>query len=94
MRTLDGFHVEVEGAGFWVWADGGIAGVGEGAGLAVAKAGDVMFVAAEILLFWGSVGRWWLAGFGRSDGVERGRGDILEFEGAELLVYHLPDYFV
>ena len=48
---LDGFHVEVDGAGFGVAADGGIAGVGERAGLAVAEAGDVVFVPAEVLLF-------------------------------------------
>lgn len=54
--ALDGFHVEVDGAGFRVAADGGIAGVGEGAGLAVAESGDVVFVAAEVLLFGCSVG--------------------------------------
>jgi len=64
VRTLDGFHVKVEGAGFGVWADGGIAGVGEGAGLAVAEAGDVVLVAAEVLLFGGSEGRG-LVGCGR-----------------------------
>ena len=52
--ALDGFHVEVEDARFGVRPDGGIAGVGEGAGLAVAEAGDVVFVAAEVLLFGGS----------------------------------------
>ena len=57
MCALDGFHVEVEGAGFGGGADGGIAGVCEGAGLAVAEAGDVVLVAAEVLLFGGSEGR-------------------------------------
>lgn len=57
MLPLDGFHVEVDGAGFRVAAYGGIAGVGEGAGLAVAEAGDVVFVPAEILLFGCSVWR-------------------------------------
>ena len=56
MLSLDGFHVEVDGAGVGIAADGGIAGVGEGAGLAVAKAGDIVFVAAEVLLFGRSVG--------------------------------------
>lgn len=56
MLSLDGFHVEVDGAGVGIAADGGIAGVGEGAGLAVAEAGDVIFVAAEVLLFGRSVG--------------------------------------
>ena len=51
MLPLDGFHVEVDGAGFGIAADGGIAGVGEWAGLAVAEASDVVFVAAEVLLF-------------------------------------------
>ena len=57
VRALDGFHVQVQGAGSGVRADGGIAGVGEGAGLAVAEAGDVVFVAAEVLLFGGSAVR-------------------------------------
>ena len=57
MLSLDGFHVEVDGTGFGIAADGGIAGVGERAGLAVAEAGDVVFVAAEVLLFGCSVGR-------------------------------------
>ena len=32
-------------------ADSGIAGVGEGAGLAIAETGEVVFVAAESLVF-------------------------------------------
>ena len=35
MGAFDGFYVEVEGAGFGVGADSGVAGVGEGAGLSV-----------------------------------------------------------
>lgn len=57
MCALDGFHVEVEGAGFGVGADGGITGVGEGAGLAVAEASDIVLVAAEVLLLGGSGGK-------------------------------------
>ena len=57
MLPFDGFHVEVYCAGFGVAADGGIAGVGEGAGLAVAETGDVVFIAAEVLLFGGSGGQ-------------------------------------
>ena len=53
--ALDDFHVEVEDASRWVGADGGIAGVGERAGLTVAEAGDIVFVAAEGLFFGGSV---------------------------------------
>jgi hypothetical protein len=34
-----------------VCADGGIARVGQRAGLAVAETGDVVFIAAEVLLF-------------------------------------------
>lgn len=45
--ALGGFHVEVEDAVFG--ADGGVAGVGEGAGRAVAKSGDVVFIAAKVL---------------------------------------------
>lgn len=55
MRALDGLHVEVQSAGLGVGPDGGIARVCEGAGLAVAEAGDVVLVAAEVLLFGGSV---------------------------------------
>ena len=55
MLAFDGLHVEVDGAGFGIAADGGIAGVGEGAGLAVAEAGDIVFVAAEVLLLGRSV---------------------------------------
>ena len=51
VRALDGLDVEVEDAGFGVGAHGGIAGVGEGAGLPVAEAGDVVLVAAEGFFF-------------------------------------------
>lgn len=51
VRALDGLDVEVKGACFGRGADGGIAAVGEGAGLTVAEAGHVMFVAAEGLVF-------------------------------------------
>ena len=57
MLSLDGLHVEIYGTAFGIAADGGIAGVGEGAGLAVAEAGDIVFVAAEVLLLGRSVGR-------------------------------------
>lgn len=56
MLPLDGFHIEVDGTGFGIAADGGIAGVGEGAGLAVTKACYVELVAAEVLLLGCSVG--------------------------------------
>ena len=55
--ALDGFHAEVEGAGGGGGADGGVAAVGEGAGLPVAEAGYVVGVAAEVLVFGCSVGR-------------------------------------
>lgn len=51
MCALDGLHVEVEGSGFGVCADGGIAGVCERAGLPIAETGDIVFVATEVLLF-------------------------------------------
>ena len=53
MCALDGLHVEIEGSGVWIGADGGIAGVGEGAGLPVAEASDVVLIATEVLLLGG-----------------------------------------
>ena len=55
MCPLDGLHVEVQHTSLRVGTDGGVAGVGEGAGLAVAEAGDIVFVSAEVLLLGGSV---------------------------------------
>ena len=54
MCAFYSFHVKVESTRFWVGANSSIAGVGEGAGLAIAESGDIMFVAAEVLLFGGS----------------------------------------
>ena len=54
MRTLDGLHVQVEGPRARVCADGGIARVGKRTGLSIAETGDIVFVAAEGLLFRGS----------------------------------------
>ena len=51
MLPLDGFHVEVDSTGFGIATDGGIAGVGERAGLTVTEASNIVLVAAEILLF-------------------------------------------
>ena len=50
MRPLDRFHVQVEGAGSGVCADGSIAAIGQGAGLPVAQPSDIVFIAAEGLL--------------------------------------------
>lgn len=49
--AFDGLGVEVHGACFGVGAHGCVAGVGEGAGLAVAEAADVVFISAEVLFF-------------------------------------------
>ena len=57
MLPLDGFHVEVDGTSFGIATHGGIAGVGERAGLAVAEASNIVFIAAEVLLFGCSIGR-------------------------------------
>ena len=54
VRSFDGLHVEIQRA--FDFFDGGIAGAGEGAGLAVAEPRDVELVAAEVLR-WGSVER-------------------------------------
>ena len=53
MCALDRLHVEVDCAGAWVGTNGGIAGVGEGAGLPIAETGDIVFISAEVLLFGG-----------------------------------------
>jgi len=54
VRALGRFDVEVEALCGWVGADGGVAGVGQGAGLAVTEAGDVVFAGGG-----GSVGGVW-----------------------------------
>ena len=75
MLPLNGLHVQVDGAGFGIAADGGIAGIGERAGLAVAEASDVVLIAAEVLLFRCSRGTVLAAGkgWGRDggDGCDR-----------------------
>lgn len=69
-------------------ADCGIAGVGEGARLSVTETGDIVLIAAEILLLGCPVGvRLVVAGQCTFE-------DLLEFEGTKLLIYYLPDYFV
>ena len=90
MCPLDGLHVEVQDAGLRVGADGGVAGVGEGAGLAVAEAGDIVFVSAEVLLLGGSVQVMLLVWLDFFFGLGSEEGDVLELEGAELLVDNLP----
>ena len=55
--------------------------------MAVAEASDIVFVSAEVLLLGGSVQVILLVWL---DFSVLGRGDILEFERAELLVYYLP----
>ena len=57
MRTLGGLDEQTQCAGLGVGTDGGVARVGERAGLAVAEAGEVIFVAAEGLLLAGKSGR-------------------------------------
>ena len=90
MGTLDGFDIEVEGAGGGVGADGSVARVGEGAGLTVAEAGDVELVPAEVLFFARSVRKTDRLTFYEIF-VYRVGEVVLEFEGAELLVDDLPD---
>lgn len=66
VTAFGGLEVEVQSAAGGVWTDCRIAGVGEGASLAAAKAGYVVFVAAEGLGFriesGGKVSRWFWDG--------------------------------
>ena len=55
--AFNGFHVQIKDSGFRGGANGGVAGIGERAGLPVAEACDVVFISAEVLLFGDSVGR-------------------------------------
>ena len=50
MSALYGLGVEIQRLLGGMLADGRIAGVGEGTGLAIAEAGDIVLVAAEVLL--------------------------------------------
>ena len=93
-RALD---IETQGLGCGVRPNGCIAGIGEWAGLTIAEAGHVVFVAAEGLIFLAEPGmksvlneRDWCACEQEGSIVE----SILEFEGAELLVDNLPHDFV
>jgi hypothetical protein len=69
-----------------VFADRGIAGVCEGAGLSVAETGNIVFVAAEVLLFCGSAKV--------RVAIVCGFEELLDFKGAELLVDHLPNNLI
>ena len=93
MLPLDGLHVEVDGTSLGIAADGGIAGVGEGAGLAVAEASNIVFIAAEVLLFGCSVGRRDIS-CGHHYKSDEGWGNTLELEGTELLINNLPDNLI
>lgn len=57
MRALDDFHVKVQCASIRVGADRSISTIGEGTALTIAESGDIMFIAAKILLLGGSFGR-------------------------------------
>ena len=93
MLPLDGLHVEVDGTSFRIAADGGIAGVGKGAGLAVAEASNIVFIAAEVLLFGCSVGRREIS-YGHHYKSNKRWGNTLELKGTKLLVYNLPDNLI
>ena len=85
MCALDGFGAEVERRGGGRRGpDRGVSTVGQRAGLARAEAGDVVGVAAEGV---------------RGGLLRRARFAVVvrrgaELEGAELLVYYLPDDLV
>ena len=51
MCAFGALYVQAEGASFGIRTDGCIAGVGKRTGLAVAEAREVVFIAAEVLLF-------------------------------------------
>ena len=93
MLPLDGFHVEVDGTSFGIAADGSVAGVGKWAGLAVAEASNIIFIAAEVLLFGCSVGRHDFS-YEHNCKNDEGWGNTLELEGTKLLVYNLPDNLI
>lgn len=86
MCSLDRLHVEVESTGIWVRTDGRISTIGQGTTLSVAETGDIVFVAAEILLL-------------RSSSAvslrnEHGGVCILDLEGAMVLIDNLPHNLV
>ena len=57
MRALDDLHVKVQRPGFRVGSDCSISTVGERAALTIAESGDVILIAAKVLLLGGSFGR-------------------------------------
>lgn len=61
MRALNDFHVKVQRASVRVGADRSISAIGEGAALTIAESGDIVFVAAKVLLLGGSFG-WEVSG--------------------------------
>ena len=76
MRPFDGFDVQMYPA--VLFAYGGVLGVGEGTGGAIAEAGGGVGVFAELMFV--AVGA-----FGLGEGG---------FVGAELVIDHLPDHFI
>lgn len=56
MRALDDFHVKVQCAGVRVGADRSISTIGKRAALTIAESGDIVFIAAKILLLGGPLG--------------------------------------
>ena len=87
MGALDRFHVEVECASGGVAADGGIAGIGKGAGLTIAEACDIMFIAAEVLEFGCSVGVLALR-VGGAEGERVGTDLSLKEQNCWLIICH------
>lgn len=54
MRALNDFHVKVQRASVRVRADRSISTISEGAALTIAESGDIVFIAAKVLLLGGS----------------------------------------
>lgn len=56
MRALDDFHIKIQCACVRIRANCSISTIGERAALTIAESGDIVFIAAKVLLLGGSFG--------------------------------------